>query len=684
MPGAEARLSGAPKGCKVVGCTRENSGWLVEIGVPCQPDAFMRAASSVRHPAEVDPELPSDLEYVVNCVESLSCGELASLRCQFLHSLLQRAQELSTLERQLHAGLAPHCRSVLKGKRLLLLGELLTGLGHADVHLVADVCSGFRLTGWLRASRVMEPKLTAPTESADNLWRRRVDLNSKAWAQTTSTGDPHLDEELWQATVKDAESGWARLLPASSAPPSEVLLSRRFAVVQGDRVRAVDDFSFSGVNDTLGTSEKVTTMSTVHTTALGLRLLRFAKAKGLTVLGRCFDLKSAYRQLPIHLQDLPFAAVAVWSPSDKAVRVLQMFALPFGAGGSVPGFVRVALALWRILCRRLLVPATLFFDDFTCMVMAADADSAEASVHLLFRILGWRLALEGDKAKPFAQLFQSLGVCFCLQPDVDHCLSVSNTEVRKAEVAAWCLDKLRSWEATPKECEQFASRVRWLSGQVFGRTCSSALRVLLSAGRLAGPHRSRPLSIELAWAIRWILQHVPKGRPRCWSLHAKRKLHVFTDGAFEAGVASIGGVICDGFCTPLQWFGCDVPVSVSGSWLQAGCEHPIIQAELLAAAVAVRLWDSFLQKSNVCLWVDNEVVRFGVINAFIRPESAMLILEHFLRAEVESEVGVWVCRVASHSNPADGPSRGVCPSFLAQAQQVKVDVGMLAALASAA
>ncbi|CAE7497609.1 unnamed protein product [Symbiodinium sp. KB8] len=284
------------------------------------------------HPAEVDPELPSDLEYVVNCVESLSCGELASLRCQFLHSLLQRAQELSTLERQLHAGLAPHCRSVLKGKRLLLLGELLTGLGHADVHLVADVCSGFRLTGWLRASRVMEPKLTAPTESADNLWRRRVDLNSKAWAQTTSTGDPHLDEELWQATVKDAESGWARLLPASSAPPSEVLLSRRFAVVQGDRVRAVDDFSFSGVNDTLGTSEKVTTMSTVHTTALGLRLLRFAKAKGLTVLGRCFDLKSAYRQLPIHLQDLPFAAVAVWSPSDKAVRVLQMFALPFGAG----------------------------------------------------------------------------------------------------------------------------------------------------------------------------------------------------------------------------------------------------------------------------------------------------------------------------------------------------------------
>ena len=527
----------------------------------------------------------------------------------------------------------------------------------------------------------MEPKITAPCESASNLWRRRTALNLSAWAQTRSTGSEALDDALWQATLKDASSGWAMLLPASSAPPDNVLLSRRFAVVQSDKVRGIVDFSFSGLNDTLGTCEKVTTMSTVHTTALGLRLLRIAKARGLRLVGRCFDLKSAHRQLPIHLDDLPFAAVTVWSPDDQSVRVLQMFALPFGAGGNVPGFVRVSLALWRILCRLALVPATLFFDDYTCMVLESDAANAEASVHLLFRILGWKLALEGDKAASFAELFQSLGVIFSLHPGVDCSLSVTNTSARKAEVAGWCLDKLRSGEVTPKECESFASRVRWLAGQVFGRTSGAALRVLLAAGRASRPYTARPLSGELAWAIRWILEHIPKGRPRVWSLRGRKKLHLFTDGAFENQSASIGGVLCDGWCRPLFWFGCEVPAEVTAGWCEGGV-HPIIQAELLATAVALHCWSDFLSGSNTCAWVDNEVVRFGVINGFIRPESAMRILDKMLHLEAAIDCQLWVCRVPSYSNPADGPSRGQCPSFLDKAKEVKLDVGTLVSLAS--
>ena len=130
-----------------------------------------------------------------------------------------------------------------------------------------------------------------------------------------------------------------------------------------------------------------------------------------------------------------------------------MFSLPFGASGSVPGFVRVAVALWRILCRLALVPSTLFFDDFTSITYASDASSAEATVHLLFRILGWRLALTGDKAQSYSALFQSLGVIFCLHPGVDSAVTVSNTESRRMEVSAWCLSKLREDSATPKECD---------------------------------------------------------------------------------------------------------------------------------------------------------------------------------------------------------------------------------------
>ena len=207
--------------------------------------------------------------------------------------------------RSAHSRLAPHCQRVLAGKRLLLLKELLRGLGHEDVSLVDDISSGFRLTGWLPPSNVMEPKITAPSESAADLWRRRKDINSSVWRQTQPSKDPEVDSALWQATLDDAEAGWALLLPQSDRPPDEVLLSRRFPVVQASGIRAIDDFSFNGLNGTLGTCEKVLTMSTVHTVSLALRLLRSATTRSLKLLVRCFDLKKAYRQLPIHSRTLP-------------------------------------------------------------------------------------------------------------------------------------------------------------------------------------------------------------------------------------------------------------------------------------------------------------------------------------------------------------------------------------------
>ena len=85
--------------------------------------------------------------------------------------------------------------------------------------------------------------------------------------------------------------------------------------------------------------------------------------------------------------------------------------------------------------------------------------------------------------------------------------------------------------------------------------------------------------------------------------------------------------------------------------------HPIIQAELLATAVALHCWSDILSGSNTCAWVDNEVVRFGVINGFIRPESAMCILDRMLHLEATIDCQLWVCRVPSCSNPADGPSK---------------------------
>ena len=46
-------------------------------------------------------------------------------------SLLEQSKQAA-----LHRGLKPHCAAVLKGKRLLLFGEMLREISYPDAHLI--------------------------------------------------------------------------------------------------------------------------------------------------------------------------------------------------------------------------------------------------------------------------------------------------------------------------------------------------------------------------------------------------------------------------------------------------------------------------------------------------------------------------------------------------------------------
>ena len=81
-------------------------------------------------------------------------------------------------------------------------------------------------------------------------------------------------------------------------------------------------------------------------------------------------------------------------------------ALPFGATGSVQGFCRCSVALWALVLHYVLVPITVFFDDYTSVVSALDSSSSEAAFVLLMRILGWKVA--ADKGQPFPEPWNQL------------------------------------------------------------------------------------------------------------------------------------------------------------------------------------------------------------------------------------------------------------------------------------
>ena len=107
-------------------------------------------------------------------------GDLHSLvkrRATYLMHWTRRCRELESEEEQLHKSLEPHLREVLKGKRLLLMQEMLNDLGYPDKNLIRDICNGFPLTGWLPKSGIFPPALKRPDHSVETAQKMARGIN---------------------------------------------------------------------------------------------------------------------------------------------------------------------------------------------------------------------------------------------------------------------------------------------------------------------------------------------------------------------------------------------------------------------------------------------------------------------------------------------------------------------------
>ena len=148
-------------------------------------------------------------------------------------------------------------------------------------------------------------------------------------------------------------------------------------MVQGDTVRAVDDFSEFLINSAVGAGEQIVLQGLDEVASVAKYMVGAAAEDGgiwlpsslgehvrsgvcdaswshdqvTDVLGRAMDLKSAYKQLCRHPDDDWCSILAVWSPVDKDIRYFESVALPFGAVSAVNAFNRAARALRIILCR---------------------------------------------------------------------------------------------------------------------------------------------------------------------------------------------------------------------------------------------------------------------------------------------------------------------------------------------
>eukprot|EP00435_Cladocopium_sp_Y103_P030658 s4259_g7.t1 len=569
---------------------------------------------------------------------------------------MKRAVELKPKEQELHSSLPSHLKKILAKKKLLLWREILIDLGYPDHRVIDEAISGFPLTGWSAKTGVFETCVRPPENSLSQLQGMAKGLNMAVVTSLQNSEWQPIDETAWTETLAEVEKGWLGVEDSPDLDRQHV--AKRFPIVQKGKTRLIDDFSVNGVNSAYGMGEKLK-IDSIDEVMACLSILLDGNDNGKKtagILGRTFDLKSAYKQFGVDTEHAQKLRIAIKRPGG-GVGYFKVFALPFGATGSVASFLRLAASISFIGLKGLALPWTSFFDDFTMLTPEGTESDAEFFAEGLFKLLGLEYAAEGTKAPPFSNEFRTLGLLVKTTDFLQGRVELGHTPERKEELLELLTTLQKQETVTVKQLEQLHGRIVWFRSFVFGRRLNSATRVLSWYARR--PTRTVQLDQKLLGALSALERHLKLSTNVVISRDINKTWVVFTDGAFEpdqAQPASIGGVLIHPQGKVVSFFGAFLNETLTAEFL-ADSKHPIYELEIFPLIVAVRAWSHLLAGQLVVHYLDNDAARSSFIRGDAGTRLGRVLVENYLDQEYKCRFAPWFVRVASVSNPADSPSR---------------------------
>ena len=299
----------------------------------------------------------------------------------------------------------------------------------------------------------------------------------------------------------------------------------------------IDDFSISGVNDSCIIHNKID-LHLIDTFAAAVRYFfaeRNASSLAGALEGKTYDLKSAYRQVPIRSDRLKFAYFSIYNCEIDAVEIYRLKTLPFGATHSVCNFLRLARMLYTILVKGLFLITTNFYDDFILASTPELKDSSANSMELVFMLTGWIFARDGKKSTVFGDICKAHGVQFDFSRSSECLMFVENTESRKKEVSELMGIAIKNRKLSKPEALILRGKLGFADSFMHGRLGSLVLKKL--AEHAYG--RSAVLEADLVTALQSMIVRLHTGGPRTVSASEDRCLRIFTDAAYEPHTQSV-------------------------------------------------------------------------------------------------------------------------------------------------
>ena len=284
--------------------------------------------------------------------------------------------------------------------------------------------------------------------------------------------------------------------------------------------------------------------------------------------------------------------IAVLDPEEDVVKFFVSYVLPFGATGAVMAFNRVARALRDIMQRFLLMPVVNYFDDYPHIDEETMAIRSQVVMEEAFRTLGWGIAEEQKKRTPPSASFVVLGVAIDLTQSHENVVLVKNKAERVGELESAITDMKDLNTFPPATAAKVYGRLNFAEAQCSGRWLAPIMEPVKRRALMTKAVRRVTSEIEeaLGMAAKLLRSAPPRrldvlgGEPPCL---------VFTDGAYEQGIASCGAVIFSPRLAKPLVFGFTIPEWIVNTWHEHGHEQFITQAELPPVVVGLQGSDSW-------------------------------------------------------------------------------------------
>ena len=356
-----------------------------------------------------------------------------------------------------------------------------------------------------------------------------------------------------QATLEERDAGY--LEGPYSASEVDALFGhsrwnaiRRFVLVQdgGNKLRPIDDALEGQLNAACCTSIQLELQDADYVTSQALFVARrLAETRGVRVRGpwrgKCLDLSKAYKQVGVHNDHRDLTVILV-PKADGSPTYFISNSLIFGSVAAVYSFNRISKSLWHLINHFMRIPTSVYFDDYPMLMPDSLADQADADVSEFLSILGWSHAITGKKGQPFMPRFDVLEMTLDVSMLHQGTVTLANKVGRTERILQQLKEVQEGSGPFRHSLQVLTGLLNFASGFYAGRELR---HVCHEFNQMLNQNRGS-LESKLTELVAQTQECLKATPPRILSCTATRApILVWTDGAWEANVATIGAVIYD-------------------------------------------------------------------------------------------------------------------------------------------